>query len=314
MNWTDNQITIAKESSYGTAVVPTLSVPIKPSDGIVANQEIIGNEAIKTTPSKNKSFSRGKRSYEGTFELDAYPQVLGHLLMSAFGAVSTAVASGESAVYEHTFTEDADKKSFTVEQVIGTFVKRYAGFVISKVTISAVVGENLKINIEGMAKTSADATKVSASYESSKPLSFEDITSLSINSVDYKGYVSEFSFEYTNGLQKFYGMGDVEPTQKFIGQSEFKGNIKMYVDNTTKAFIEDHLAGTERDLNVLIEGASIGTAENMGLEIDADKVAITATTTNLDFEINALDLEFEAREDATNGLVRMILTNETSSY
>ncbi len=112
-----NHIGIGKETAYGTAVAPTVFLPINESDGIQINKDIQFVESIKAgVAGKNKFAYTGKVEYSGGFESDAYPQFTGHLLRSALGQVSSALESGETTVYKHTFTESLSKPSYTIEQ------------------------------------------------------------------------------------------------------------------------------------------------------------------------------------------------------
>ena len=56
-------------------------------------------------------------------------------------------------------------------------------------------------------------------------------------------------------------------------------------------------------------GASIGSSSFNILKLTASKCAFTKVEQKLDFDYNALSIEFEAREDSTNGLVKTELTN-----
>lgn len=314
MEGVSNQVSIGVESTFGTAVTPTVSLPIKESDGVQPAQDVRGLEAINTNPAKNKRFIEGKLVYEGGYEMDAYPESLGYLLKSAFGGVSSALASGESAVYEHTFTESVTKASLTVEQMVGDIVKRFAGFVVTSIKFSVKAGEEAVIAVEGFAKSDADASVITATYESNRPFTFEDVQTLSIGGTDIKAKVEELEWEYTNGAELFHGLGSKEAQAKYSTQSEFKGKIKAYVDSVTAQYFDDHVDGTEQALIINIDGDSIGTAEKLGLLVQADKCAFTSFESKLSFDYNAVEVEFEAREDASTGLVKAVLTNEVASY
>ena len=81
-----SQISIGQESAWGTAVTPTVSVSVSPSDGLQAVQEAQDVEGIDGNPAKAKDFFSGKRTFEGGIEMPAYPQALGYFLKSLLGA------------------------------------------------------------------------------------------------------------------------------------------------------------------------------------------------------------------------------------
>lgn len=308
-----NQVSIGKEATYGTAVAPTVSIPIRPSDGIQPQRDAVGVEAINTTAPKNKSIFGGVLSYNGGFEADFYPTSVALLLLSALGDVSSALVGGETLVYKHTLTEAVAKKGLTLEQKIGSLVKRYAGFVASRITIGGKVGEAISFSFEGGAKSEADATAITPVYETTRPFNFADVATLSIGGTDIKAKASEFEFEYKNGLDFFHGLGSAEPQDKFVGQSELTGKITLLMDGTTKAYFEDLLATTESAIILDIVGDAIGTASHYEFKLTIPKAAISTFSSKLDFGYNAIDLEFVAREDATDGLVKAELTNLTAS-
>lgn len=309
-----NQISIAKETTYGTEATPVLSLPVNASEGIQVNQEILGHEAIKGTAPKNKAFFKGKQSYSGGYEMALMPNSIGYILLSALGAVvDSTVEAG--AVYKHVYTEGATRAGLTIEQKIGTICKRFAGFIPSNIKISAKVGGLVTVTLTGQAKGQADATAITKTYETLAPMNWAEITTLSIGGTDIKAKVDSIEIEYDNGLEMFYGLGSVSPATKYVKQSTCKGKIEAYVDASTDDYLASLIAGTEAELILLITGtATIGSASHSIFKVQIPKTAFNKVSTKLDFGYNALSLEFEGREDATNGLVIMELTNTTATY
>lgn len=311
----NNHIGIGKETAFGTPVAPTVFLPIKESDGIQINKDIQFIESIKSgVAGKNKGAFVGKVEYSGSFESDAHPQFLGHILRSVFGSVSSALESGETTVYRHTFTETLSKPSYTVEQKIGEIVKRFAGFVVKNLKIESKAGESVAISFEGLAKSQSDATAQTPTYETSRPFNFADITSIKIGNIEVKSYCEEFSFEYDNQIEGFYSMGANELQSVYPKPSEAKGKLTLYLDDTTKAFLEDYIAKTERAIEIKIEGDSIGNASKETFYIKLPKAVMTSVGTKLSTEYNALEIEFEGVVDPTDGLITAYLINTLSSY
>lgn len=309
-----NQISIAKETVYGTEATPILSLPVNASDGIQVEQEIVGIESIKGSAPKNKAFFRGKQSFSGGYEMGLYPNSIGYILLSLLGAdTPTTVEAG--AVYKHTFSESSARPGLTVEQKIGTIVKRFAGFIPSNLKLSTKVGGLVLANFSGQAKGQADASAITKTYETLKALTWAEINTLSIGGTDIKAKVESFEIEIDNGLEMFYGLGAVTPATKYGKQSICKGKIEAYVDATTDDYLTSLINGTESEIIIdILGGETIGSASHSELKLTISKTAFTKTSTKLDFGYNAISLEFEAREDATNGLVKVELTNTTSAY
>lgn len=308
-----SQISIAKESAYGTPVTPTISLPVKESDGIQTNQDVVAIEAIKGTAPKNKGFFKGKRTYEGGFDTDLYPQNLGLIFLSTLGAVQTAVANGETIVYNHTFTETVAKKSLTVEQKIGSLTKRFAGFIVKSIKMAGKVGETISLSFEGIGKTSADATAITASYETTRPFNFNDVASLKIATVDYKAFIEDFELTYDNNLDVFHSMGAVDASVPYVKPSEVKGKFTLYLDSTTDDLLTQFEAVTEGAIELTLTGDAVGSASHYGLVLTLPKCAIKKFETKLSFGYNAISLEFEAREDSASGLIQIVVTNTVTS-
>lgn len=304
-----NHIVIGKESTWGTAVVPAVAVPILPSDGIQIETNTTGVEAIKTTQAKNKLFFLGKRTFVGGYEFNLYPIFLTHILKSVFGS-DTVTEPEAGVVYKHTFAESTSQMPLTVEQKIGDIVRRYNGYVVKNFKLSGKVGELLTMTIDGVGKGQASASAVTPSYETSKPLKWNEVSTISVGGTDIKGKIEEFELEYDNGLNMFHGFGNLDAAAKYVTPSEAKGSIKCFVDSTTAAYLTDLIAGTEAELIITITGTdTIGSASNNVLKFTLSKCVWTKSEQKLDFDYNALTLNFEARLDSTNGLIKTELTN-----
>lgn len=310
------QISVGKESTVGTAVTPTVSMAVLPSDGVVIEEEAVGVEGIDTSPALNKEFVQGIREYNGAFEMNAFPNSIGYILGSVFGSVNSAVASGETIVYDHEFTEAVAKTSLTLEQKIGSITERFAGFIASKFGIEITVGEPIKFTFEGKALTKASATAITAAYEDNKVFDWTDIQSITLGGTDIKSALSELSLEYTNNLQNFHGLsGDSEPTNMYVEPSEVTGSLTAYLDSdiaNLKAVFE---AKTQQALVITIQAdETIGVASKNTLVITVPKVVLNTYAYPIDTGYVEVTADFVARQDATDGLIKAELTNLVTSY
>jgi len=308
-----NQISIGLEGTYGTAVTPTLSLPVNASDGISIKQEVIGVEAIKGTAPKNKCMFLGKQSFEGSYELGVYPQSIGYILLSALGTDTPSTIEA-GTVYKHTFSESPTKIGLTVEQQVGEITKRFAGFVANKLKFSAKTGSLVNVNVAGLAKSQADATKITKTYETNCAFNWADIKTISIGGTDVKAKIDSFEIEYDNGVEMFYGLGSVTPQDRYPKQSTVKGKIEAYVDDVTATYLGEMIAKSDNEIIIDIQGATVGSVSTYGIKFTISKAYFNKFETKLGFGYNALSLEFEASEDPTNGLIKIELTNGIASY
>lgn len=307
-------ISLGQETVYGTPVTPTLSIPVYPSDGIQLAQDVVDVEGLKGSPAKARAFARGKRMFEGGYELPLYPQSIGYLLKSIFGDVSVAEVEA-GAVYKHTFTEAIAKALLTIEQSLaGTMTKRYASYIVGNMKISGKVGDLIMVSITGKAQTEADASPITATFELPRAFTFKDVAEFSIAATDVKAKVQDFELEYDIGLEVLHGMGDYEAVKAYVKQSEVKGKATLYIDSSTKAYYEDVISGDEKEIILDLVGATIGSASNNELKVTLPKCSLDKFETKLDYDYTAIALEFHGREDATNGLIKAELTNTVASY
>lgn len=311
-----SQVSVAKETTIGTPVTPTASFAVLPSDGVVTNEEAVGVEGINGNPALNKEFVQGLREYEGAFEMNAYPQAIGYLLASAMGGVASATAAGETVVYDHNFTEVVAKTAMTLEQKIGSITERFAGFIASKFGIQITVGEPIKFTFEGKALSKATATAISGAYETGKVFDWTDIQSITLGGTDIKAAISELTLEYINNLNSFHGLnGSSDPSYQYVEPSEVTGSLTAYLDSnmaTQKTAFENK---TQQALVITIESdETIGVAEKNRLVITVPKVVLNTYAYPIDTGYVEVSSDFVAREDATDGLIKVDLTNEVASY
>jgi len=311
-----DQISLGAESVVGTAVTPSVSIAVLPSDGVVIEQEPVAVEGINGSPAKNKDFVSGIREYNGSFEMNAYPVAMGYVLNSALGDTSSALYGSETTVYKHTITETVTKPSLTLEQRTGGITERYAGFTAGGFTLSINVGEPCKLSFEGKALSHASETAISGTYETTKVFDWTDIQSITLGGTDIKCAIKELSIEYTNDLNNFHGLcSQPEPSNLYIKSSEVKGKISGYLDSNLIAQQTAFENTTAQELIITIIGdETIGNGSNNSLTITLSKVVLSSYKHPIDTEYVALEADFEGAEDATNGLIKVELINTQDAY
>jgi len=311
-----DQISIGQETELGTAVTPTVSLPVMPSDGVTLEQEAVGVEAIDTTPALNKDFIQGVREYNGAFEMNAYPIAIGYILKSALGAVSVGAVASETLVKEHTFSEAVVKPSLTLEQKISGMTKRFAGFTASGFTISGAVGEAVKFAFTGKALSEADETAITASYETSKVFDWTDIYSITVDGVELKRYINSFSLEYKNGLGNYHGFdSQPDPSALYVENSELSGSFKALFSDDVLDVRDLFKDGTDSEIIITMIGdETIGNGSNNKLVLTMSKSRINTYPTPIDTGYTEVEFEFVCGKDTTNGLIKPVLTNLQLAY
>lgn len=298
-----SQISLGAESVVGTAVVPTVSVPVLPSDGVKIEEEAVGVNAIDTSPALNKDFVKGVREYNGAFEMNAYPQAIGYVLNSALGTDAPTLVASETTVYKHTITEAVTKPSVTIEQKIGTITNRFAGFIASGFTLTIEKGQPVKFAFNGKGMSVASATAITASYETSKVFDWTDVVSITLGGTDVKDAIESITVDYTNGLQSFHGLsGDSDPAQLYVENSEATGTIKAFLDTNMANLETVFSAKTTSALVITLAGDEvIGNGSTNSLVITLPKVVLNTYTLPIDTAYVSLETNYSGAKDATNG-------------
>ena len=309
-----SQISILKESVWGTAVTPTKSIAVRPTGGIIDKENIQMIPAIKGQTQKYYDAIKGKVSYEGEYTMDLFADYVGFFLLSALGTDTPALAASETLVYNHVYTETLPKPSLTVEQAIGENVRRYAGAIVKSFKISAKAGEMIEFTPSVMAKTQAGATEIAAAFSTVPAFNFaQAVIKLGGVTLDE---VENFEMTFTNGLEMVYALGSNEPVFNSInGGSEVTGKVECYLDSTTATRLASYLAKTNESVEVILTGDAIGNISHNKLDIVVPKAVYTTGETKVTDAHNVLTIEFQGIYDtSTSKLIGVTLTNLVASY
>ena len=311
-----NLINFAKESTWGTAVTPNKSLPVQFEGGISTDIDLQMLSAMKGQFAANYDSITGKRSHSGDYTVDFFPDYPGYFLLSAFGAVSSALKGGESVVYQHTYSESggSNRPSLTIEQVIGENIRRYAGVLCDGFKISAKKGEVVTISPSLLAKTQAyQASPVAASFLTVRPFNFADIT-MKIGGSSVTEF-SSFELEYKNGLKLEYGLGSNDPLMNYVGKSTVTAKLELYLDSTMLTEYNNYLSKTARSLEFIGAGPSIGVSSTYGIDILVPNMVYKTAETKINDDVNILDIQAEAVYDtSTSKLLSAVLTNLLTAY
>lgn len=311
-----NYLGLGKETSYADVATPTVFLPTKEVKGMGVEMDKKFVEAVIGTAPKNKTAFSGLAVMNAEYEMDLYPKSIGHIFNSAIGAPSSDEEPYETIVYRHIFTESFTKPSYTLEEKFGEIIKAYKGGIFKNFTLAGKKGETITLGFGGMAQNQANASESTPSYETVplRPFNFVDVKTLTIGSVNILAHAEEFSFEYDNGLYARHAIGDNYLKGLLPGKSEHKGKFTLYLDNDSKAFLEDYIANTYRSIGMTIEGDAIGDASKNSAIMTVSKATITGVSEEISDNYNILELEWEAVEDPTNGIIKLELINEVASY
>ena len=308
------QISFKQESTWGTPVVPDKSLAVHFTGGIKTDQDVQLLSSLKSQLPKNYDAFVGKRTHEGEYEFDLFPDYSGWFLKGMFGSVNSALKGGESVVYEHSFSEQESKPSFTIEQALGEIVRRYAGSLAHSLKITAKAGEAVVMTVGVKAKSSASATKNTPAYPTLRPFNFKD-AGVQIGGTTL-GQVENLELEYKNNIDLLHTLNSTnDPSFSYTGASEVSGKAELYLDATTAAEYANYLNKTERSLDLVLTGDAIGTSSNHKLELSIPRNVLKTAEVAISEEYHLLSIEFEGLYDtATSKLLSAKLTNLITNY
>lgn len=307
-----NYIGIGKETTFGTPVSVNRFLKIFESDGIQINLDLQYVESIMAgSPAKNKEAYKGKVEYSGGYELPLIPINSPLIFQSALGNLTTETV--ETGVYKHTITEGFNKPSLSVEQKIGEIIKKFAGYRVKTFSLDGTAGEHINLSFEGLAKSQSDVLGSTPTFENHRVLNFADVSYFKIGNTDLKNSIEEFSIEYDNGLEGFYGLGSNDLVVSYPTPSEISGSITLLLNDDTKTIFNSGVNKDETSIEVLINGESLGNT-NYSVKILIPRIVFDELGTNLSTDYNVLELSYNGLYDATNGLVKLEVVNNVNSY
>lgn len=308
-----SQISVAKESTWGTPVVPTKSIPVDPTGGMNVNNDMQYVSSIKAQIAKNSASFIGKRSYTGDFTFDAFGDYLGYFLLSALGTDTPTLHSGETTVYDHVFSENVTKPSLTIEQALSENTRRFTGCITTQLKFEYKVGETVKVTASQIAKGQAPSTAITPAYSTVLPFNFAQVvTKIGGSTI---GEIESIELTYKNNVEAVYTIGSNDPAYYAAKHSEVSGKIEVYLDNTALTRLTNYLSNTNEPLEIVTTGASIGNASNYALDILIPKAAWDKTAEKITDAHNMLELDFQGIYDtATSKLISVTLTNLITTY
>jgi hypothetical protein len=275
---------IGKESSRGTAVVPTywlfksdLNYQEKFEQAVEDSSVGVIADAIDAQTTK--------RWAEGSFGGDIKDKSIGLILLSLFGSVSSALKSGESIVYEHTFSlgNSAQHPSLTLGIDDPWQDYQFALAMIESLEIKYERGKFVAFTANFKSKKGATAT-LTTTYTAENSFRPQDFvfkmaSSLSGLSAASATTIKSATLKFEKNLEIDEVLGSIDPADILNKQFSCTGTIEaIFEDEATFKTIA--LGDTAKALRFDIKNTSvaIGTSANPELQIDLAKVKFSEIT------------------------------------
>lgn len=297
---------LAKEASFGTAVVPTYYSPfkdVKPEDVI----DYIKDQGIRGAMATTYNVINGIQHSTMDITTDAYPDVLGLFLLSILGSDTV---TGASSPYTHAFklARTAQPPSLTHTYYDGTSIRQFAGHMVEEVSIKWAANAAIEVSVKSQGKVSAVyGSALTPTPSSTTPFAGWQFTATlggtqKLNLVGFdislkrKLYVQHAANDSTNPTAIV--SGGLEVTGKATFDKADDTELNAFLNNTQPSFV---LTGTQP-------------TTNYQLTLTMSKCAFLKDPISAK-EVVQGDVDFESIDNGTdNGPIAITLVNGVSSY
>lgn len=312
------EVGIGKESSRGTAVVPTHWIPWATLGFADRIEHVEEQSALGRIEATDYSYVTTKFS-EGTIEADVRVAYLGLILTNLLGA-APSTAGGNP--YTHTYTLAQNNQhtslSLLVQDKTNTdIVKMFANCMINAWTLNVEAGQIVKNSIDFIGKRGRDWTSQSAAFTAMgskflhQHLSFKVAANLAALSGASAINVRNLELRVEKNVLRSDVAGTVDP-EDFNNQSfKVSGSVELYYEDST--WLDYMTAQTDRAMEIILNA---GSSAQLTLRMPLVHFMNWEKDMPLD-EIAKQKIEFTAHYDAANGnavISTCELINAVSSY
>ena len=235
-----------QESTYGTAVTPTISNRVT-SVSLGRSQE-----RERTTHLSQSDAAFAVATFDafeqagGSIEMPLFYKGMGQLFKAAIGGTPVTTGSGP---YTHAFEPTTVLPSLTMSFQRGTgSVETFEGVMVTSMTISCEAGAEASASFEVIAETaSARTTAITPSFGDGAQVFHHQAGTLSYNSNTYT--VRSFEFTIDNKLERVNNLGS-----KLTGQPQISDvrevTITATLDLSDNNLYNSQLAGDQSDVSL----------------------------------------------------------------
>jgi len=309
---------VGKESTLGTAVSATITVPV--SEVSLAQNSRIDEAADLCLGAGEVAteLHELQREVAGSVaQLLSYSGI-GLILEAAMGTASTGSVSG--GIYPHTFTLsrvaslpsltliEADKDPAGVD-----YLRTWAGCVVSDLEISIAANQigTMRTSILGLALDSYASGTPDAPAAPSR-VKANHLTVLTWNSVSYAAKLRSIKMKLGNGLQAQHVQGNLAASG-FAGTARRQPTVELVLLLTPAQSAALHAAlsaGTESDLVVTYTGPS---SQDITFTFNDARV-ISVSTPASQLGERPVTVMLKSRDDGTNRGLTVLLHNANASH
>lgn len=265
-----------------------------------------------------------KRKYaEGSIGFVPNVEVAPFFFSLALGSVATATASGESAVYEHTFSvqnTNVSVKTATISvEEGGVQTAQYTNVVCNSLNLE-VSDDYAKMTAELIGKFPGSDT-ISESYSQETEFAYHNMTAkFGTSFANAAGQTAtklkSFNLNINNNIlldEAFLsGSNEIVSGGLIPGRLTVTGSYSLHFEDTTE--LAKYKNNTKNALLVSFQGAAIGIAETEEILVKLGKLILTKAPVEYNIDgLLVLNQEFEVEIDPTDGEISVVVTNEQAN-
>ena len=314
---------MGKETTPGTSVAPSIYMPhlaltLDPKTTVVQNNSAMGRLEDINDSQVTEQWA------EGSVQAKVFDQAIGLPLLNLFGTVSAALHSGESTVYDNTFTVNnaSVPPSLTFGRINPVEKLRYALGFFSDFELEVAVGDWAKFTGSIMAKVGATSTDTAA-YPSpaeneftSKHLTVKIASAVGGLSGATALDIKSIKLKITRKLDRYTPFGAIDPSSFDLNEWNVTGEVVGRFTSNTLEAIGNANTRQAMSISLVNSDVTIGSAAHPSVIFTMPKIRFAPMT--LDNNLNqplSQTVAFSGELDVSAGYtLQSVVTNTKNGY
>ncbi|MCP8308682.1 MAG: hypothetical protein H3Z53_05325 [archaeon] len=286
---------IGKESTYGTPATASYYIPII-SESLKLEQGYIYPETVAYRPF-GKVIAGKKLVTGGWEEYVTYDKGIGLILKALLG--SETKTNPTTGVAKHEFKSASSLPSLTVRVGLHDVTEKILhGIGINELTLELVAGELLRCSVDCVGEDETTGTLGTPTFSTQDFIDFSKITTFKLDTTDITP--ERFTITIRNNIDAdahvlgLRTLPRLEPERlEVIGEMDIRFLSTAHLDN--------FIASTKKDLQVIMRGPLITGTYYNELQIDCDEIIYDAGDAYIDRQERIVEnLKFTAIRDPTS--------------
>lgn len=319
------QMGVAKETSRGTPeAAATYWIPFSEA-AVDERRDFVTEDQSRGVIEGSAGERLVKKFVEASVKAPIGDRHFGLVLLAALGSVNSAAHSGETIVYDHTFSvnESAQHQALSLflDDPLGGADYKHGLGTVKSLEIKYERGRMIDYALSLLAKTGTSATLTPSTVTENLFLpqhaTFKLATNLAGLSAASATVIRSLSLKIEKNIEHDDVLGNVEPSDFLNKQFVISGELEATWQNESD-FKTAFLAGTQKALRIQLQdtATTLGTASNPTLTIDLAKVIFGELTRPISVNNVIMQrLQFKAHYSISDTkMVQAVLTNLVATY